>query len=153
MSYLIDGHNLIPKLGLGLDSPDDELELIGILQEFARLSRHTVEVYFDCAPAGRARDQKYGLVTAHFVHLRSTADSAIRNRLQKIGPAAPNWTVVSSDHEVMDSARRVHARVVSSDQFAAQMKQLRNSGAPQIEEGPLSPEEVEDWLKVFRKAK
>ena len=24
MPYLIDGHNLIPKLGLRLDSPDDE---------------------------------------------------------------------------------------------------------------------------------
>ena len=37
MPYLIDGHNLIPKLGLRLDLPDDEMQLIGILQEFCRL--------------------------------------------------------------------------------------------------------------------
>ena len=28
MPYLIDGHNLIPKLGLRLDELDDEIELI-----------------------------------------------------------------------------------------------------------------------------
>jgi hypothetical protein len=39
MPYLIDGHNLIPKLGLRLDSMDDEQELIAILQEYARLER------------------------------------------------------------------------------------------------------------------
>lgn len=55
MPYLIDGHNLIPKLGLRLDSPDDELELTAILQEFSRLSRHAAEVYFDGAPTGQAR--------------------------------------------------------------------------------------------------
>ena len=36
MPYLIDGHNLIPKLGLRLESLDDEMELIAILQEFCR---------------------------------------------------------------------------------------------------------------------
>jgi hypothetical protein len=48
MPYLIDGHNLIPKLGLRLDSMDDEQELVVILQEYARLERKKqVEVYFD----------------------------------------------------------------------------------------------------------
>jgi len=37
MSYLIDGHNLIPKLKLRLDNPKDENELIALLQEFCRL--------------------------------------------------------------------------------------------------------------------
>ena len=47
MPYLIDGHNLIPKFGLRLDSVNDEMELVSILQEFARLKRQKVEVYFD----------------------------------------------------------------------------------------------------------
>ena len=35
MSYLIDGHNLIPKIpGLTLRQMDDENELIEILQRF-----------------------------------------------------------------------------------------------------------------------
>lgn len=37
---LIDGHNLIPKIhGLSLKMLDDEMELIQILSEYARLSR------------------------------------------------------------------------------------------------------------------
>ena len=43
MPYLIDGHNLIPKLGLRLDSLDDEEQLIPRLQEFCRLRRAQVE--------------------------------------------------------------------------------------------------------------
>ena len=46
MPYLIDGHNLIPRLGLRLDSMDDEMELIAILQEFYRTERRQVEVFF-----------------------------------------------------------------------------------------------------------
>ena len=100
MSYLIDGHNLIPKLGLRLNSPDDEMQLIGILQEFCRLQRREAEVYFDGAPVGQAHTQKVGIVTAHFVRLGTTADSAIKNRLEKLGRGARNWIVVSSDREV-----------------------------------------------------
>ncbi len=88
MPYLIDGHNLIPKLGLRLDSPDDEMELIGVLQEFCRLERHNAEVYFDGAPVGQAGTQKFGIVTAHFVRLGTTADAAIKVRLEKMGHAS-----------------------------------------------------------------
>jgi predicted RNA-binding protein with PIN domain len=153
MSYLIDGHNLIPKLGLHLDSPDDEMELVALLQEFSRLSRNAVEVYFDGAPASQARTQKLGLVTAHFIRIGTTADSAIRAFLQKAGRAARNWTVVSSDHEVMNSAREVHSRVISSDEFASQLRKLSKSGSASNEERKLSSEEVEDWLKLFGKHK
>jgi uncharacterized protein len=151
MPYLIDGHNLIPKLGLRLDAPDDEMELVALLQEFSRLTRHRVEVYFDGAPTSQARTQKFGLVTAHFIRLATTADLAIRASLQKIGREARNWTVVSSDHEVMDSAREVHANVVSSDQFASQLKKLPKSTPALKRERGLSSEEVEDWLKFFKK--
>ena len=125
MPYLIDGHNLIPKLGLHLDSPDDEQELVGILQEFSRLSRRDSEVYFDGAPAGQAGTKKFGLVTAHFVRLGSTADSAIKTRLKKLGRAARNWIVVSSDHDIQNAASASHAAVVSSEEFAGQLKRLQ----------------------------
>src|SRR3990172_12997266 len=109
MPYLIDGHNLIPKLGLRLDSADDEMELVAVLQEFARLTRRAVEVFFDGAPAGQAGTRSLGTVKAHFVRLEQTADSAIHARLQKMGRAAQNWTVVSSDHEVQSAARAARA--------------------------------------------
>ena len=41
MPYLIDGHNLIPEIGLQLDSFDDEPELVKRLNLYCRLSRRT----------------------------------------------------------------------------------------------------------------
>jgi predicted RNA-binding protein with PIN domain len=149
MPYLIDGHNLIPKVGLRLDSIDDEMELIAILQEFCRTERKQVEVFFDGAPAGQAGPRKLGAVSAHFVRLGTTADNAIRNYLKRLGKRARNWTVVSSDRQVQTEARSAQAEVLSSDTFAAMLKQAHNSAPKPREERNLSPKEVEDWLKLF----
>ena len=149
MPYLIDGHNLIPKLGLRLDSIDDEMELISILQEFCRLERRQVEVFFDGAPGPQAGTRKLGAVTAHFVQLGTTADNAIRNRLKKLGKSAKNWTVVSSDREVQTEARAARAEVISSESFAGLLKQARNSAPKPVIDRKLSQKEVEDWLKLF----
>jgi predicted RNA-binding protein with PIN domain len=149
MPYLIDGHNLIPKLGLRLDSVDDEMELIAIIQEFSRLERRQVEVFFDGAPTNQAGTRKYGTVTAHFVRQGDTADNAIRRRLKKLGRSARNWTVVSSDRQVQAEARAMHAEVVSSDSFAGMLKHARDSAPKPHQERKLSPQEVDDWLKLF----
>lgn len=150
MPYLIDGHNLIPKLGLRLDSVDDEMELISILQEFCRLERRQVEVYFDGAPTPHARTRKLGVVTAHFVPLKSTADNAIRSRLKKMGKSAKNWIVVSSDHQVQADAHAARAQFISSDSFASLLKQARNSAPKSTDDRKLSQQEVDDWLKLFK---
>lgn len=149
MPYLIDGHNLIPKLGLHLDSIDDEMELISILQEFCRLTRKQIEVFFDGAPTPHAGTRKLGAVTAHFVRLGTTADNAIRNRVKSLGKSAKNWTVVSSDRQVRAEARAAQAEVVSSDAFANLLKQIRNSASKPTDERKLTNQEVEDWLKLF----
>jgi len=153
MPYLIDGHNLIPKLGLHLDSIDDEMELVAVLQEFCRLQRRTAEVYFDGAPAGRSGTQKFGMLTAHFVRSGTTADNAIKARLAKLGRAARNWTVISSDHEVQNSARNVHANFTTSDSFARQLKYARGSTPRAKAERDLSNDEVDEWLNFFNKRK
>jgi predicted RNA-binding protein with PIN domain len=149
MAYLIDGHNLIPKLGLRLDSMDDETELITILQEFCRTEQRQVEVFFDGAPALQAGTRRQGAVTARFVRLGDSADNAIRSRLKQLGKRARNWTVVSSDRQVQAEAHATHAEVVSSEAFAAMLRKARNSAPKPDSERKLSPKEVEDWLKIF----
>ena len=153
MPYLIDGHNLIPKLGLRLDSMDDEIELIAILQEYCRLERKHAEVYFDGAPTLHAGTRRLGAVTAHFVAMGTTADNAIRKRLKRIGKDAKNWTVVSSDRQVQIEARASQANSVSSDDYAKQLKQARNSAPKPASDRKLSSQEVDDWLKLFKDGK
>lgn len=147
MPYLIDGHNLIPKIGLRLASAEDEMELIAILQEFCRLERKQADVYFDGAP--QASTRKLGAVTAHFVSLGTTADDAIYKRLKKMGKSAKNWTVVSSDRQVQVEARTAQAEVISSDTFAMLLRQARNSAPKPSTDHKLSKQEVDDWLKLF----
>jgi predicted RNA-binding protein with PIN domain len=153
MPYLIDGHNLIPKLGLRLDSIDDELDLLERLQEFCRLRRAQVEVYFDGAPAGQATTRKTGMVTAHFVRKGSSADAAIEARLIHLKKSAKNWTVVSSDGRIQRAAGAAHSRTMPAEEFAIEVVKARTRHMTKSKgETELSPDEVEEWLTIFEKS-
>jgi len=157
MPYLIDGHNLIPHLGISLHSADDELELVGLLREFCRLSpagkaARRAEVYFDDAAPGQPRTRKFGAVTVHFVPAPAEADDAIAARLKRLGGEARNWVLVSSDHRVQAEGRAAHAQVVSSQAFArAVTETLRTAGAPSDSEPGMGEQELRDWLEIFNK--
>lgn len=154
MPYLIDGHNLIPKLGLRLTSIDDEEQLIARLQEFCRLRRSQVEVFFDGAPPGQAATRKAGAVTAHFVHQGSSADAAIENQLARLGKSARNWTVVSSDGRVQRAARAAHASLLSSEDFTREISRVQAIGMTKSKQAAtLAPHEVEEWLDFFNQKK
>ena len=153
MPYLIDGHNLIPKIGLRLDSPDDEKELIEILQEFSRLKRTEVEVYFDGAPPGSVQSRKIGNIKAHFVRRSSTADAALRQRLRNMKKDAKNWTVVSSDHEVQSAARSSQAEYITSEAFVNLLRKTRESAPKPNGERSLSKNEVDEWMDLFKRGK
>jgi predicted RNA-binding protein with PIN domain len=153
MPYIIDGHNLIPKVpGVSLEDVDDEERLLGMVQEFCRLQRKEAEVFFDNAPAGGMRVRSLGLVTARFVRSGLTADDAIRKRLTNLGRAARNWTVVSSDLSVQTAARAAQARALTSEAFAALMQSTINR-APESpaksSDAPLSDREIDEWLDLF----
>ncbi len=151
MPYLIDGHNLIPKFGLRLDSVDDELELVTILQEFARVKHQQVEVYFDGAPVGSAGTRNLGTVRAHFIRLGQTADGAIRARLNNMGKSAKNWIVVSSDHEVQGAARVNQAAFISSEEFVRLVRRaMQSTTRADGVDKKLSAREVDEWLNFFR---
>ena len=153
MPYIIDGHNLIPKVpGLDLDAVDDEMQLVEKLQEFCRRQRKQAEVFFDNAPPGGVRARNFGLVTARFVRQGSSADAAIRERLNRLGRDARNWTVISSDRAVQTSARAVQARYLPSEEFAALMvhslgESEKDSG--EAEQAIMKPDELNEWLELF----
>jgi len=153
MPYIIDGHNLIPEIpGLDLQDIDDELQLIEMLQEFCRLRRKQVDIYFDNAPPGQLRVQKFGHVTAFFTRAGQSADHAIAQKLHLLGKKARNWTVVSSDREVQASARAARATVITAQNFAIQLIQtISDSGTNDSSSGEpvMSPQELEEWLKLF----
>jgi predicted RNA-binding protein with PIN domain len=153
MPYLIDGHNLIPKIpGLSLKSMDDEIQLIQVLQDFCRQTGKNVEVYFDNAPVGQVQSRRYGRVKANFVRAGRSADEAILARVRSLGREAKNWHVVSSDREVIAGARSYQAQVISSDEFAGRL--LADSLHEHSDKGgeaepSLNPAEIDEWLRIF----
>lgn len=154
MPYLIDGHNLIPRLGLDLSSLDDELDLVERLNDFCRLSRRgKVHVYFDNAQPGGPEKRKLGLVEVHFVRKPLIADEAIRLQLKKLRGDARNWSVVSSDHRVQAEARSAGAKVIGSDEFARTVNETLRAGSPTGDKKMVTPGELDEWLTLFNEGK
>ncbi len=153
MPYLIDGHNLIPKIpGLSLKDLDDEIKLIQILQGFASQQRTRIEVYFDQAPASQARSQSFGSVKAHFIRQESTADKAMIKRLSRMGKDAKNWIVVTSDREILVEARSAHSQTLSSAEFAAELKKSifgTTNETDKQDDPEISSGEVDFWMDQF----
>jgi predicted RNA-binding protein with PIN domain len=152
MPYIIDGHNLIPKIpGLKLNDVDDELQLVKLLQDFCRVTRKNVEVFFDQAPAGSSGARTYGCVVARFIRQGRTADQAIHNKLRRLGGEARNWTVVSSDQEVRRSARSARAKSMRVEDFAEQLLGMVGTSSDDLHssEGRLSAQEVDEWMELF----
>ena len=151
MPYIIDGHNLIPKIsGLSLQAVDDEMQLVELLLEFCRLRRKQAAVFFDNAPPGDSRVRNFGKVVAHFVPQGQTADQAIGRRLGRLGGEARNWTVVSSDQAVQAAARARRAQVLPSESFAAElMSAIGPRHADKTTDVSISADELDAWLDLF----
>ncbi len=156
MPYLIDGHNLIPKVpGMSLQVMDDEDRLIAALQVFFQVRRQAVEVFFDQAPPTRGGRKAVGSVVVHYVRQGKTADTAIHERLDRLGKAAQNWTVVSSDRQVRADAREHNAGQLTSEQFAALLEAAHRAAQVVQKEDPKPPsaEDVNEWLRIFGEGK
>jgi uncharacterized protein len=153
MIYIVDGHNLIPKLpGLSLEAVDDELRLIERLQVFCRIQRASIQVFFDRAPAGFSGARSFGSVRAHFVPVGTIADDAIARHLQRLGKNARTQTLVSSDRRVMAEGRSVGAQVISSEAFASLIlvAEAKAAETTRTEDKRLSAGEVDEWLELFK---
>jgi len=148
----IDGHNLIPKIrGISLNMLDDEMALIRVLSEYARLSRKKLDVYFDNAPFDKAGTRKYGSITAHFIREGDTADEAIIRRVRNMKQRARNVKVVSSDQHIQREVQACQATTMSSDAFA---KEIEKTLAASPSGGKPDPNhqsdgEIEQWLQLF----
>jgi uncharacterized protein len=154
MSYIIDGHNLIPKIpGLSLAQVDDETRLIRLLMTFCQKKKSRVVVFFDKAAPGHQGGRTFGAVSAIFVSDRRKADDAIHDYLAAHRREARNFTVVSSDRQVQRDATSMRARILSTENFADLLSGCVFSEAPiqgEAEPDLLSPEEITEWERLFR---
>ena len=154
MTYLIDGHNLIPYVpGLSLADLDDEQELIKLLSAFSQARRCQIEVYFDKGQAGRNRETTLSRMKVHFTLPPVKADDALITRLLGIGRAARNYTVVTSDREVQSRARQLGAALMSSHEFTGLLTNVISKKKTQNSIKKEKENDIDSWLELFSKGK
>lgn len=151
MPYLIDGHNLIGQLpDISLEDPNDEALLAQKLAGFAARTGKRCVVVFDYGlPAGKSR-MSTRAVQVVFASQRSSADRVMIERIGKLQDAK-DWTIVTSDDEVRDAARRRRMPVLTSIEFA---ELLKAPPKPVVDAGEAAdvyvpPDEVDEWLNLF----
>jgi uncharacterized protein len=149
MPFLIDGHNVIAALpDIDLNENYDEAKLVLKLRSWtARVRRRATVVFDGGVPGGQSQTLSSPDVEVVFAaRKRTNADRIIRSRIREL-PDAPNWTVVSSDHEILDKAREAGTRTITAQDFAYAL----NHPPKEDKEKPqtVSPAEVERWLEIF----
>lgn len=152
MPYLIDGHNLIAALpDIGLDDPNDEAKLVNKLKGFAAKTRKKCIVCFDHGlPGGRSRMSTRGVQVEFATAHHTSADDLIKRRISRAKDAR-NWTVVSSDHELMNVARSRGMKPMASAQFArllAPESQAEERRGEEIHPS-VSEEEIDELYHAF----
>jgi uncharacterized protein len=155
MRYLVDGHNLIPKIGnISLHEMNDEEKLLDLLNQFARKARMQVEVFFDKAPAGFARTTKIGSIRTHFIQSGSSADFAIIDAVRKLGAQAARVTVVTSDREIQFRIKKAGCLILTSEEFVRLMhSKLSSQISDNTEQRALTEDEIQGWLTEFNQSK
>ncbi|MEE8390869.1 MAG: NYN domain-containing protein, partial [Anaerolineae bacterium] len=110
-------------------------------------TRKRITVVFDHGlPGGRSWELSGGGVEVVFASTGRTADGILCERIRRARDPR-GLTLVTSDRQIIAVARSRGARVVRSEDFAAQLSAPRTVEAePDVH---LSEEEVKEWLKVF----
>ena len=153
MPILIDGNNLLGALA----EVHEALGRLGLCQLLGGLiaAGQTVEVVFDgpAPQAGLARQiAETGIITAYSAG--EPADELIGRRIAD-SSAPRRLTVVSSDRQIRQAARRRRCHGIRSEDFARQLLRMRHSPPPKPPAEPtekrtgLSPAHRRQWLAEF----
>ena len=151
VNYLIDGHNLIPKIpGLSLSDLNDEEQLIELLVSFSKNTRSKIEVYFDKASIGSDKKKVIGHVKVVYVSIGFRADDVIIKKLLGLKKEAKNWVVVTSDRQIISAASSVHAKVIRSEDFSELLTSTKYNKNVDEKNDDISQEEIDEWIQLFQ---
>jgi predicted RNA-binding protein with PIN domain len=155
MPIIIDGHNLIGKMtSISLGERDDEEKLVGMLARHLLTHRRKVTVVFDRGTdPERVSWQKGSRLHVIFAPPESCADAIIMDMIKR-DPNPKGLTIVSSDNEIRRCARSRRARLVSAEDFAAELEsQPEHRRRAWTDGNGLGRIDVADWSEYFRKGK
>lgn len=155
MNYLIDGHNLIGKMGdISLSDPDDELQLVRRLQKWvtANLKRHVLVIFDGGLRAGKDPHLSSSRLQIFFAPAEQTADLLLLRRIERVKNPA-EYTLVTSDQAIIAAATAKRMPVIRSEAFATQMAiethSQRTAELEELDNPRLTEAEIAEWLTLF----
>ncbi len=166
MILLIDGYNLIFS---GFAAPNntrsDYLEklrdnLVSQLKSYNLKKKHRIITVFDGdkTVSHYPQERESGNVRVVFSQGKSSADDLIINMTRSLleeKPRRQDLSVVTSDRALAETLRNKRVKIISSQEFTAELAGQDKDSAPELsEEAPekftgLKPADVPKWLKLF----
>ncbi len=157
MPVLIDGNNLLHAVR-AIEDPErlfGRFMLNDALGRWVHCTGNRVHVVYDGPAPTEDLAQQLGHADIQMTFSGSgvTADAVLRTLLEN-DSAARNLLVVSSDHEVMRSARRRRARAIRSNEFWDTLqrdlaRRTTKTLEPEEKKHGLEPDATEHWLREF----
>ncbi len=147
---IIDGYNLLGASDRHAPRSEQlgELSRERLIQDLVLYRQrvgHAVTVVFDAwrQPGGTQHHEHRSGVTVIFTRQGEQADQVIQQmaRLQN-----EDCVVISSDHEIINTAKSQGAMVLRSQEFLAKLRQRSSSPSPQV----MKPNEEEDSILIRR---
>jgi len=158
MNYIIDGFNLgfkLPSAARRLKQGDTEKAIpiiLAFIQSRYAAAGHKTIVVFDGQQGLYPQRLGYAHIQIKFSKAPQKADDIIRNFVRNLKEAR-HWTVVSSDLEIMNTARDMGAHIVKSEDFARSSSVKKAEPASAEYRQKYDPEKIDMdyWLKQFGK--
>lgn len=157
-TYLIDGYNLghkIPQVKQFLNQQDFAAAIetiIQVVQQRLNTRKNRVIIVFDGKKGIFEQPSFATTIEIKFSRKPQEADDVIRQFLRKTSDTS-DTVVISSDRAIINSAKDLGARSVTSEEFYASKKQ-KLSGRTSMENNEKpDPDQVDldYWLEQFRK--
>ena len=159
-NYLIDGYNLghkIPEVVRLLQKKDFYAAIewiIHTVQMCINTRRNRVIIVFDGKKGLFDYPRSASTIEVLFSRKPQEADDIIREILRKQTDAS-HWIVVSSDNEILKTARDLGANFIHSEAFYASSKTSDQKGLPKESRQKYNPNnvDVDYWMNLFGKDK
>jgi len=157
MNYIIDGFNLafVVKNITGTIKEGATEKAIRQLIHFVRsainIQNSKVIIVFDGADDNQPKKIKDGAITILFSKKPQTADDIIRNFIRKTANK-DQWTVVTSDNEILFTARDHGMQIIQSATFKNMEKQKeRDTSNSEMEKSKHNPDNIDldYWRDIF----
>ena len=156
MPLLIDGNNLIGTIPfLNLEDDNAKEKLIAIVQSYQARKKNNIILFFDGQPLHCPLEEKINRkFTVRYPRFEEmNADREIKRQLDSYNDFR-NVTLVTSDRDLKEYAKKKKARIMNSIEFyhiikhyyRIQGKQLENKQRINVE---LSDSEIDQWMRVF----